>query len=202
MTHASHCTTKARATHNMSEARLKPYMCAYMQDEWQMSIIGTEVKVPHGRIDILAWQETPGSFDTINIVEIKAVPLQMKDVAQVLKYTYDIRKLYNLLGLEWVGDALTGNAIRPHLIGTDAPEDVLAASAGADIEVALWAFDKATGFCLLPPVGSPKHDNVDDVCGDLMARIEALTEQEREREIIDVLSSAFDREVVILKEQG
>jgi len=54
--------------------------------------IGRQVDLPHGRLDLLL------SDDQLLIVELKARPLEEKDVCQVLRYQYDIRALLKQWG--------------------------------------------------------------------------------------------------------
>jgi hypothetical protein len=63
-----------------------------LREDGCTAFIGRQVDLPHGRLDLLL------SDDQLLIVELKARPLQEKDVCQVLRYQYDIRAILRQSG--------------------------------------------------------------------------------------------------------
>lgn len=133
-----------------------------------LRIIGRQVPVPHGRIDLLGWRvdeqyPEPGSTITggVDIIELKATALKEKDVGQVLRYKYDVyRVVSNLLintplpmidpsSLEYRGayqvidrilsdEQGTPIALTPVLVGASIDDSTLASCRGAGIRVFTW----------------------------------------------------------------
>ena len=147
----------------ISEKQLEDFVCEHPEYTfWEgVEIIGRQVRVEHGIIDVLAWDYR------VLVVELKARKLKEEDIGQVLRYTYDVKEaiqsaimgslpdslMYNhtpwgLAFQEWWTrlhgylDEHPRNHIQPILIGTRIDDKTLAAARGGGIEVLLWRYDK------------------------------------------------------------
>jgi len=63
-------------------------MCA---DSAKVAIIGRQVVVEHGIIDLLI--HCPDNYPTIGVIELKANPIIEKDVGQLLRYMWDMKEM-------------------------------------------------------------------------------------------------------------
>jgi len=148
---------------DIKEKELEDLICAnphcILSDD--AVILGRQIPLTHGRLDILAWD-----YGQTFIVELKAKPLQEKDVAQVLRYSNDVRWFLQIAFQNavrqdqrwdlktWRGGAYADRlmsfadgrpdilrAIQPVLIGSSADSSVLAAANGAGVEVQIWSIN-------------------------------------------------------------
>ena len=133
-------------------------VCKFLRSDNAL-VIGRQVNVFHGRIDLLLYD------DSIYIVELKAREIQEKDIAQVLRYTSDIKNIIWSAGYEFcesytenenrqyfgsslkkyleefgnrtLQDNFTYSPVVPVLIGTDCKESIVSAMDGIYGEVYL-----------------------------------------------------------------
>ena len=89
----------------ISEKVLEDSVCAYPESWfWEgVQIIARQVQLPHGVLDVLAY-----SGGTTMVIELKAAKLQERDIGQVLRYTYDVRKFLQMIQNEHVHDFFQG----------------------------------------------------------------------------------------------
>lgn len=142
----------------INERQLEDFICKNPEYSlWEgVEVIGRQVSLAHGRLDILAWD---GSQTLV--IELKARAIQEKDVGQVLRYRRDIEsgldrigvreypedvtlrpKLFNELWTERHGLSTIGRyAISPILIGANIDSKTLAAARGGEILVILWRYE-------------------------------------------------------------
>lgn len=145
----------------ISEKQLEDFICKYPEYSlWQdVEIIGRQITLEHGRLDILAWD------GRVLVIELKARTLEEKDVGQVLRYKRDVEAEFNRFGMnehpnlgEWPHTlrleaysqlwsdyyGLSGRedaAVMPILIGTSIDSNTHAAAEGGGIEVIVWKHD-------------------------------------------------------------
>lgn len=142
----------------MRERELEDFICDNMAAVFgdDAILIGRQVPVVHGRIDILAWQ-----WDHVLIVELKAGQIKEQDIGQVLRYVGDVRQAVENPFVAFMSylDETQENQTRtqqlareelmewfepqePHrpmlqpvLIGSGADQNVVAAADGASIDL-------------------------------------------------------------------
>lgn len=145
-------------------------------------ILGRQIKLSHGILDVLAVRHSDTLFilPEILVVELKAVPIKEKDVAQVGRYVYDVHRIisYILMDEPWVAyhpprTAYRENLVENHygyksvpgkymgvmggtipiLIGKGIPnEKLLAAAYGVGVEIYEWVeTENGIGFRLHEP---------------------------------------------------
>lgn len=87
----------------ISERELEDYLCEHSEllqfdrfyvpeelfEESEVTIIGRQVVVEHGIIDLLTY--CAATYPCVSVIELKTKPLQEKDVGQLLRYMWDIR---------------------------------------------------------------------------------------------------------------
>ena len=144
----------------ISERMLEDWICENPRGTIDANavIIGRQIPLSHGRLDILAWD------GRVNVIELKAESIKERDIAQVGRYAYDISSIMNHVGIhykpkpkdgirtltyeffeeEW--RKLHGNdssySVWPMLIGTSIDENTLAAAYGVGVEIRTWHYDK------------------------------------------------------------
>ena len=76
--------------YTINEKQLEDYIANDPGCIWndQAQLLGRQVSIPHGRIDLIIF------YDVLYIVELKARPLQEKDVCQVLRYMRDVKDYF------------------------------------------------------------------------------------------------------------
>lgn len=131
----------------------QPDLLAPDYESGTIKIIGRQLILPNGRLDILATHNET----QILVVELKAVPLQEQDLCQVLRYVADIKRLLFEMAVNYryestpaakclkrLVDSLHGigpyrdryfPAVVPVLVGESAPNNLLAAADGCDAEI-------------------------------------------------------------------
>lgn len=131
----------------ISERQLEDWIVEH-PDELQrgIKIVGRQISLPHGRLDLLGWNNAP------RVIELKIHPTQAEDIAQVLRYVYDVRivletaiaNLKELTDLSlkqkaWV-TAMQDLASKTHgiLVVTEVSFDLIAAADAAGIMVKEW----------------------------------------------------------------
>jgi len=135
--------------------------------------IGRQRAIPHGRLDLLFWE-----WGQLMVTELKTRPLEARDVCQVLRYQSDIREIlpyslthyaakvsvyakehYGGLALKTymtefqksflhIYDIAVEPMICPVLIGSSAPEEVLAAMDAISGRVYTWSREEDGAFSL------------------------------------------------------
>ncbi len=197
---------------HITEKQLENFICKHPEYSlWQdVEIIGRQITVEHGRLDILAWD------GRVLVIELKARALEEKDVGQVLRYKRDVEAEFNRWGAfehpnggEWPRalrlDAYADlwshyyglsqdsePAVIPVLIGSSIEQNVHAAAEGGGIEVILWKYDRGQNAL---DFTSPKWLTWRDGpypkwCWTLFDRIHNLCMQEADKlfdEIVDEL---------------
>jgi len=145
----------------ISEKQLEDFICKHPEYSlWQgVEIIGRQIAVEHGRLDILAWD------GRVLVIELKARALEEKDIGQVLRYRRDVKAEFNRFGFyehpnsgEWPHtlrieayldlwsdyyglSAREDPAVIPILIGTSIDRNTHAATEGAGIDTILWEYN-------------------------------------------------------------
>lgn len=179
----------------ITEKQLEDFICKhpeYMM--WEgVEIIDRQVHLPHGVLDILA-------FDGRTlVVELKARTIKEKDIGQVLRYTYDVRveierfgafedsmsyftlendradRFFDLWG-EYHGLTLSGHdRIAPVLIGPGITLNAKVAAIGSGIEIIIWKYDDedSTISCYSPGVFAWRDNPYPDWCLEINKRIVA-----------------------------
>lgn len=194
-----------------------PLCLSRSRTEGTAQVIDRQVVLPHGILDILAVRNDGGSLlPEILVTELKAVPIQESDLAQVLRYVFDIYSLFSSKAMdlyfeydyrhksysprkryssklmyECLGwDAKPGQfscsigGIIPMMVGPSEPsENLLAAAAGAGIEMYQW--HKTTKGFALKEHGPEKEDVsyreywwVDDVSQKVQSYIDEVVDYE------------------------
>ncbi len=125
-----------------------------------MEIVGRQIELPHGRLDLL------GFCRYAYVIELKAEPLRERDVAQVMRYVADVGQILGDIAmikfrsLTMSGDpdnngvkarvferrlgwrhglsASRDAGILAALVGTSAPDRVLATAFSSGVEVYTW----------------------------------------------------------------
>lgn len=81
----------------LSEQQLEAYICEHPHEVLPgLSIIKRQAFIPHGVADIIGWQDYQlGDLGIARpvVIELKVVPMRPKDIAQLLRYCYDIEAL-------------------------------------------------------------------------------------------------------------
>jgi len=152
----------------MYERELEDWICEnpYVLGQ-NTRIIGRQIALTHGRLDILAICR-PHPTQQIKVIELKARELKERDVGQVLRYIADVRgELIAGMGhasnhrcWKTISETYTtGDSVRPGdaaacasnrvtsnvrgvLIGASIDDATLAACAGASLNVSLWRGDR------------------------------------------------------------
>lgn len=77
---------------HISEKQLEDWICRNSTEfnSFPFEVIGRQVKLEHGILDILGWSEAFGAL----AIELKAGPLKEPVIAQVLRYTHDINDVF------------------------------------------------------------------------------------------------------------
>lgn len=208
---------------SVSERELEDFVCEHPEEVFfrGTEIIGRQVKLKHGILDILAWNGE-GTY----VVELKARPLKEKDIGQVLRYTHDVREglkqygfIVNLKSSNdnhprtltekafwhswfwytgWGDETEDVVAIKPILIGPSVDKALLAAATEAGIYIRLWSYDIETGrFSFEFPGLVFWHDDGRDVSSypawaeKLGKRIRPLCKQEAQEELERVTNQLF-----------
>lgn len=128
-------------------------------------LVGRQISLPHGRVDILAWNYQPV------VIELKTRPIKPKDICQVLRYMADIEMI---LTHSYLDNALTESIPyvsdrygreRDHafcvydykftnvmgwIIGTSVSDDVLAALEIENVYGAIWDQEPDGAFRFTP----------------------------------------------------
>lgn len=142
----------------ISERQLEDFICKNPEYSlWEgVEIIGRQVSLAHGRLDILAWD---GSQTLV--IELKARTIQEKDIGQVLRYRQDIEvelcrigmrehpadvslrpKLFNERWTEYHCLSAIGRySLAPVLIGSGINSKAMTAARGAEAIVILWDYE-------------------------------------------------------------
>jgi len=115
-----------------------------------VEMVGRQVRTPHGVLDLLAWAEYP-ILPEYQVIELKARLVRERDVAQCLRYCFDLREacewylmalpaiLERALACKAALSALRDrDAICPYLIGPD-----ITPNANAVLEEARGIFIRA-----------------------------------------------------------
>jgi len=145
----------------VSERELEDYICTHPNIALgeSVEIIGRQIPLRHGRVDLLAWDS---DFGTISVIELKARRIIQKDIAQVTRYFYDVwETLHSIMvtGLmeyqmsigfsqlwqetfevSWHG--LGDGKMMPVLIGTSIDENTAASAFGAGCQIMIWGHDR------------------------------------------------------------
>jgi Holliday junction resolvase-like predicted endonuclease len=157
----------------VKERELEDWICnhPYVLGE-EAVLIGRQITLEHGRLDILAVRR-PYPTQQVLVVELKTRQLKQRDVGQVLRYVNDVKQELLRSIRSWAREILwrrasdcyqvgqeptahdavacTTNAVLDNvsgvLIGTSIDDNLLAACAGARINVSLWHRD-GTGIIL------------------------------------------------------
>lgn len=167
---------------HLSERQLEDFICRYPDaygeadpSPGHRKIIGRQVDVEHGRIDLLVWHDWWDWACNIEVVELKAGTLTADATGQVWRYTRDVRHvmdshfhtfnpfdMYDMgqEGQAWqyLTEAIStlgnpDNIIHPVLIGTDITSDAAAICEATQISVYLWKHnrdDNTISFTHLP----------------------------------------------------
>lgn len=110
----------------LKERDIEDFICQNpesISDGLDVRIIGNQVRLPHGRLDILAV-----IGDNVAAIELKSRPLRANDLVQVLRYTFDLRK--------WAHDKGSDpQAVTPVLVGLGAEYDLLLAASAINMQV-------------------------------------------------------------------
>jgi len=155
----------------LSEKQLEDFVCKHPEYSiWNgVEIIGRQIRVEHGIIDILAWD---GNGNSTLVIELKTRPLEERDIGQVLRYDHDVSaelgrigictepinllergtnltederrftRKWNYLHIAGDGDPRDAPAIIPILIGPSISQKVKAACEAVPIAVRLFYYDK------------------------------------------------------------
>jgi hypothetical protein len=180
-------------------------------------ILGRQIPLAHGRLDVLAW-----NYGITYVIELKARPLQEKDIGQVLRYTHDVKRhlfvaFHNAIRQDphfelesWRGntyaDALMPfanavpdefPAIQPMLIGSAAGSSVMAAAGGACIEVLVWSANEEKLEMSFSHV--PFHESIDaalhstpDWASNVVAKAQRLALEHTDWHIDRAIESLFE----------
>lgn len=207
----------------ISERELEDFVCENPEEVFfrGTEIIGRQVKLKHGILDILAWNGE-GTY----VIELKARPLKEKDIGQVLRYTYDVREglkqygfIVNLKSSNdghpktlterafwrswfwytgWGDESEDVVAIKPVLIGSSVNRGLLAAAEEAGIYVRLWGYDAETDkFNFRFPGIVFWHDDGRDSLSypawaeEIGKRARPLCRQEAQEELTQVTNQLF-----------
>ena len=141
------------------ERDLERWIVEHADEAGVGTVIGNQLNVPHGRLDILSYEEdttTEGPYGPIlwyHVIELKTQPLRESDIGQVLRYTHDIKRIiqdYSCAHLihKAVSDVRRETVreiahysealVNPWLIGPSIDKNTLAACEGADVRVYLY----------------------------------------------------------------
>lgn len=131
----------------VSEKQLEDWIVEH-PDKLQegIEIVGRQICLPHGRLDLLGWN------NAVQVIELKVYPLKARDIAQVLRYIYDVKATIrqateNLEHLDELSPkqqawamAIKNLRNKTHgmIVVTDASHDLVAAADAADIMVKQW----------------------------------------------------------------
>jgi len=167
----------------LSERQLEDFVCEYPEYAFGegVEIIGRQVRVDHGIIDILAYNGGTEFEPSVMIIELKVKPLREGDVGQVLRYKHDVNVAVQSIGAfsplvtaeeplpikyniqsaafdeNWkTMHALGGDCERsiiPILVGPFVDKKVMAACYGAGIDVYEW--DYTDEGLSIEPAGHP-----------------------------------------------
>jgi len=139
----------------MSEHQLETYLCEHPQQCLgpHHIIIGRQIRVAHGIIDVLAIWTSPTGSQCVQVIELKERELKAQDIAQVLRYRLDI---YTTMldyavnqpppsEIPEINRAFTGSlaciaGCEPVLIGDGCSPHVLAAADSAGVAVRKWRY--------------------------------------------------------------
>lgn len=106
----------------MLERKLEDYICQHPEllnlaeaSLDNVRIIERQVVLPHGILDILAFRSSKKMIaPEVLVVELKAVKIKEKDIAQVCRYVYDIHEIL-FAPIMFYGQTITGSPIQQHL---------------------------------------------------------------------------------------
>jgi hypothetical protein len=147
---------------SFTERDLEDYVCEHPREAFGTTaeILGRQVRLPNGVLDVLAWDHYDGS---IIVAELKARPLAGADVGQVARYAGDVGDILRWVGSRWVKpgseapaaisrfyhyfamgqtDSSETCAIVPTLIGASITDKVLASIIGARGQAITWHREK------------------------------------------------------------
>jgi hypothetical protein len=127
----------------------------------ERTVIGRQIQLPHGRLDVLMWTKYKGlPTSALHVLELKARQLEEKDVGQVGRYVADVRAVLDRAWKEWgpdiydklyddpdlwnefgeMLDEWTGSSIIvPILIGTSVSRQVITASKAIKAHIYTWS---------------------------------------------------------------
>ncbi len=162
-----------------SERELEDYICEHPKEAFGdgAEIVGRQISVKHGRLDLLVWDD---EFGSICVAELKITQITPKDVAQTLRYFFDV--WHTLAGVmvdglqsyqmdvayttEWQRvfepswNGLTDGRMEATIVGPSIERNALAAALGAGCRVILWDHeDGAFSFRYGPTFLDEKRDN-------------------------------------------
>lgn len=199
----------------ISEQELEEFICTHPEALWDdVEIIGRQVHLRHGILDILAWN------GSALVIELKAHALQEKDVGQLSRYNFDVKSELLRIGIldhpssidtpktirwglllkawnERHGLTMEGVAVQPILIGTSANMSVLAAAEGAGIMVMLWHKDNKNNAFVFEIVRTEytDYENYPDWCLNLNERIIKACKSEVDETFVDMMYDLFGLKV-------
>lgn len=136
------------------ERELEDWLMKHPGSMWpNAALLGRQVCLPHGRLDLLAWMPPHGIYcGSLVIVELKAKQIREGDIGQALRYAYDVKEvMVEHVAFDEVpfGDAwdavwaVTQGApndgiIRAMVIGPSIRKDALALANATNVEVMLY----------------------------------------------------------------
>lgn len=206
---------------HITEKQLEDYICENPESLFGpgTEVIGRQISLPHGRLDVLMWA---GYGETV-VLELKARPLEEKDIGQILRYTYDVVEILSEYGCKYslvregeyptlqqsiaidYWDKLT---CRPRtkyklmsswLIGTKINERTMAAATAARLNVATWMYNPCqSSFSIeFKPEEQSEISSHPDWIAPLLRRITGWANERSEQEawfaIRDFFRSAYVR---------
>lgn len=101
----------------MLERQLEDYICAHPEvlhrDEREsIEILGRQIRVPHGIIDLLVWRNSSWLGRTLHglyLIELKRPRVKEKHVIQLLRYRADLMRILRDMTWPYVRDGPTGD---------------------------------------------------------------------------------------------
>lgn len=199
----------------ISERMLEDWICERPREIFwhNLEIIGRQIDLPHGRLDILAW----GAGSDVLVIELKARPLQEKDIGQVARYCCDINLALTDIGRAQMPEPKTNRTLteeifaskwqeyhtslsdhppaKPVLIGSSVDANMLAAAFGVNVSVFVWSYKDGSFTIDIPNYGilSVNGGIPDSQCVlELSRRIVDRCHKETEEDIDRMLRTILD----------
>jgi len=144
----------------MREKELEDLICEapWCLDD-DLVILGRQIKLPNGRMDVLAWDKAQ---EELCAIELKVTKLKEADLGQVMRYRTDlIHVLRGTLGwptcerdadLAWSDEYAFSEFVQPVLVGPAIDNNLLASMQGLSMSVYLYSItpDNYIEFNVVP----------------------------------------------------